>query len=40
MNPVAYGLLLAALLVTGVVYRLVSNSANLAEDTAHITLDA
>lgn len=40
MNPVAYGLLLAALLVTGVVYRLVSNSANLAEDTTQITLDA
>ncbi len=39
-NPMEYGLLLAALLVTGVVYRLVSNAANPAEDSTHITLDA
>lgn len=39
-NPLEYGLLLAALLVTGIVYRLVSNTANLTEDTTHITLDA
>lgn len=38
-NPMEYGLLLAALLVAGVVYRLVSNSANLAEDSTQITLD-
>jgi uncharacterized membrane protein (DUF373 family) len=39
-NPVEYGLLLAALLVTGVVYRLVSNTANLTEDSTDITIDA
>jgi uncharacterized membrane protein (DUF373 family) len=38
-NPVQYGLLLAALLVTGIVYRLVSNSAN-GQDNSHISLDA
>jgi len=36
-NPVRYGLLLAALLVIGIVYRLVSGSR---ADDAHITLDA
>jgi uncharacterized membrane protein (DUF373 family) len=36
-NPVRYGLLLAALLVIGIVYRLVSGSKS--EDT-HVTLDA
>lgn len=39
-NPMEYGLLLAALLVTGIVYRLVSNTANLTEDSTQITLDA
>lgn len=39
-NPIQYGLLLAALLVTGIVYRLVSNTANLTEDSTQITLDA
>ncbi len=39
-NPVEYGLLLAALLVTGIVYRLVSSTANPAEDSTHISLDA
>jgi len=38
-NPIQYGLLLAALLVIGIVYRLVSNSANGQDDT-HISLDA
>lgn len=35
-NPVQYGLLLAALLVTGIVYRLVGDSPQ----DGHITLDA
>ncbi len=39
-NPMEYGLLLAALLVTGIVYRLVSSTANPAEDSTHISLDA
>lgn len=38
-NPMEYGLLLAALLVTGIVYRLVSTAA-LTEDNSQITLDA
>jgi uncharacterized membrane protein (DUF373 family) len=35
-NPIQYGLLLAALLVIGIVYRLVSDSG----DEAHINIDA
>lgn len=38
-NAMQYGLLLAALLVTGIVYRLVSNSPD-GQDNTHISLDA
>jgi uncharacterized membrane protein (DUF373 family) len=38
-NPIRYGLLLVALLVTGIVYRLVSGSARN-QDNTHVSLDA